>query len=276
MEALELLRMHRQRGVHDTAVQVASMTSALGFVPMNQDVLDVGCGQMLKHATWLAQGNRVMAIDQAVIPARPVNYIAMWRQNGPLRVAKTLGRRALGIDRRVRSDIARHLGVPDLALPDVATMDAGDMTFDDETFDLVYSISVFEHLEDPKSVVSEIKRVLRPGGFAYIHVHLYTSDTGAHDPRIMSGKRGDNLPYWAHLRSGYARHVRSNSYLNKWSLDQWRSLFDDMLPGGILRLSDRHPHLELALQTLRQTQELSEHTDEELLTESLAVVWQKP
>lgn len=42
--------------------------------------------------------------------------------------------------------------------------DAHKLPFGSETFDIVTAIEVLEHLEKPKKVFSEIRRVLKPGG----------------------------------------------------------------------------------------------------------------
>lgn len=42
--------------------------------------------------------------------------------------------------------------------------DAGSIPYPDETFDLVFADNVMEHLEDPVSVLKEIRRVLKPDG----------------------------------------------------------------------------------------------------------------
>jgi SAM-dependent methyltransferase len=42
--------------------------------------------------------------------------------------------------------------------------------FDDDAFDLVFSITVFEHVMDYDSALAEIRRVLKPGG---VSVHLF-------------------------------------------------------------------------------------------------------
>lgn len=51
--------------------------------------------------------------------------------------------------------------------------DAHDLKFKTETFDAVFAMEVLEHVVDPKKVLSEIKRILKKGGYA---VFLVPSD----------------------------------------------------------------------------------------------------
>ena len=48
--------------------------------------------------------------------------------------------------------------------------DAEHLPFDNETFDFVNLSEVIEHVESPERALSELKRVLKPGGFAYVSV----------------------------------------------------------------------------------------------------------
>jgi SAM-dependent methyltransferase len=55
----------------------------------------------------------------------------------------------------------------DLDCEDCGNVRRGDLAaipFPDAMFDIVYSRSVWEHLEDPQSVMAEIRRVLKPTG----------------------------------------------------------------------------------------------------------------
>lgn len=56
------------------------------------------------------------------------------------------------------------------ALPQAAcvTGDAGDLKFDDGTFDAAVSTQVYEYVADMPKALSELRRVLRPGGRALI------------------------------------------------------------------------------------------------------------
>lgn len=48
--------------------------------------------------------------------------------------------------------------------------DISILPFKDESIDLIISIAVLEHVPDPKQIVDEINRVLKPGGKIYIYI----------------------------------------------------------------------------------------------------------
>ena len=50
-----------------------------------------------------------------------------------------------------------------------------DLPFSDNSFDLVYSTNVIEHVTDPKKVISESIRVLKPGGYLQFVIPNYFS-----------------------------------------------------------------------------------------------------
>lgn len=52
----------------------------------------------------------------------------------------------------------------------ISSFSGRDLPFKDETFNLVFTSSTLEHIPDRKNAVSEIKRVLKPGGKAVIIV----------------------------------------------------------------------------------------------------------
>jgi len=61
-----------------------------------------------------------------------------------------------------------------LAFAEFATNElAPPLVYADATFDLVYSLSVFTHLDEPmqEAWMAELARVLKPGGLAYITTH---------------------------------------------------------------------------------------------------------
>ena len=179
------------------------------------------------------------------------------------------------LDAKFNKELCRQLGVARLPNPPVLQMNAEKMTFADATFDFIFSCSTFEHLADPGAVIDEVNRVLKPGGVAHISLHLYTSDSGCHDPRIYSGRR-DGLPLWSHLRPEHLPKVQGNAYVNKISLADWRELFTSKVPTVSLRTAEDSNHrLRAELASLRRAGELAEYTDEELLSIELVAIWKR-
>ncbi len=57
-----------------------------------------------------------------------------------------------------------HRGKVDIAA------DIGELPMQDKTLDLIFSSSVLEHVYDPEKAVSEMSRVVKPGGYAYAEI----------------------------------------------------------------------------------------------------------
>jgi len=72
-----------------------------------------------------------------------------------------------------------------------------DTKFPDASFDAVTMLDVIEHLADPRHVLAEVHRILRPGGVFYI----YTPDLSAPVARLMGrwwwGLRAAHLYYFS-------------------------------------------------------------------------------
>lgn len=61
--------------------------------------------------------------------------------------------------------------------------DAHDMPFEDNSFDAVLHVYVFEHLYNPQKAISEIYRVLKPGGYMLAvvpFIHPYHARKGGY------------------------------------------------------------------------------------------------
>ncbi len=65
-------------------------------------------------------------------------------------------------------------------------------------FDLVFSISTLEHVQDVDATLSEIARVLKPGGQALLTFEPVWSCSYGHHLHHF-GDCADLLPPWAHL-----------------------------------------------------------------------------
>lgn len=252
-----------------------------GATIVDKKTLIIGPGQTPREIAYLGLRNEVVGIDLDVIPQNPgiAGYMKMLKQNGPMRTLKTLARKSLGLDTKYANELRNQLGVDHLPRTTMQQMDAAKMTFEKESFDFVYSFSVFEHLPDPAGVLDETLRVLRPGGVAYISLHLYASEGGAHDIRIFSGNRA-SVPYWAHLRPEHEEKVQPNAYLNKLRVSEWEALFQQKMPGVHFEYEGFDPvskkELLEQLAQLRKAGELKDFSDEELMQVNIIAVWKKP
>ena len=250
----------------------------LGLELRDLDILEIGPGQFQAQMRYLALKNRVVGIDRDVITQRvaPFAYLKMLRTNGLRRTAKTLGRKLLGVDRQFASELKRQMGLQRLPTPRVIQMDACQMSFPDESFDFVYARSVFHHLPDPGAALDGITRVLRPGGAAYVLLHLYTSETGCLDPRIYTNRRNE-VQGWPHLRPALGTTLENeNTYLNKLRLHEWRTLFDSKMPHAKYFTTEADSATFELARTLQSQRELLDYSVEELTTNDFAVLWQKP
>jgi len=57
---------------------------------------------------------------------------------------------------------------------------AAQIPFPNNYFDVIVSINVMEHVDDPLSSLAECKRVLKPGGLFFLHFPPFYSPWGAH------------------------------------------------------------------------------------------------
>ena len=256
---------------------VAAIETLRGAPLMGCDVLEIGPGQSRLFLMATGLTNRALGVDMERMPDRlgPAALWRIWRQNGTLRMVKTLGRHVLGIDRRTRAELARQLGVrPAQLRTNIKQGNAQTLPFADASFDAVVSTSVFEHLKQPDRAAAEVARVLRPGGVAHMITHLYTSHTGAHDTRLFLDPHA--LPPWPHLRDGTRALVQPNAYLNEWRLADYRRVFEDHWPGQTDWLGIEDYPAQSDLDALRAAGELAGYADKELRASVLVTRWRKP
>ena len=71
--------------------------------------------------------------------------------------------------------------------------DAAELPFEDASFDLAFSFSTLEHVRQPRTVLTELRRVLRPGGFLYHGVDPWFSPSGGHALCTLDAP-------WGHVR----------------------------------------------------------------------------
>lgn len=240
-------------------------------------MLDVGPDGHLGMMRCLGRDNDVIGVDDAQLPEDPSlrDYVGLLMSASPARVAKNVVRRASGLDRRFLLSLSDRLGKTSFPPPRVLRMDPTQMTLASGELDLVYACSTFAHFPRPAAVLEEMRRVLAPGGIAYVSLRLWTSHAGQLDPRLLLEAR-PVPPFWPHLRPGYESTVVPDLGLNKIRLVDWERMFTETMPG--VRFAHERQDRELAapLRGLRALGELTAYSDDELLTANVVALWRKP
>ncbi len=133
----------------------------------------------------------------------PLLYYAIWHffcpvlmlVNGPRKIRKFIPARTPVLD--VGSGPERlgeeFVNVDIFPFPEVDIVaDAAHLPFADNSIPAIVSESVFEHVAQPLTVVSEIVRILKPGGFVYISlpfIHPYHASPDDFNRWTISGLR---------------------------------------------------------------------------------------
>ncbi|HWL05932.1 MAG TPA: methyltransferase domain-containing protein [Xanthobacteraceae bacterium] len=91
---------------------------------------------------------------------------------------------------------------------EIATIDArtASQTLGTSSVDAVFAVNLLEHLEDIPIALESINRILKPGGFVFLHGHpIWTSARGHHamlgyiGATFSFGAPNDPIPKWSHL-----------------------------------------------------------------------------
>jgi SAM-dependent methyltransferase len=174
---------------------------------------------------------------------RPLRILDL--ANGRLRpqylLLKAAGHQVYGIDLVNQPEsswvdmaysLARWIYIRKLGLTAEATAgqtlvcgDVAVLPFSDNSFDFVTSVAGFEHFLDVPSVVTELARVVRPGGLVWVGIHLFTSPSGGHNlslTEIPLRTIPAGVGPWDHLRR---RRLPFHVPLNEWRKDQYLETF---------------------------------------------------
>lgn len=118
----------------------------------------------------------------------------------------------------------------DLDMPTaMLKMDITNITFDDNTFDVIICNHVLEHVPDDRKAMSELYRVLKPGGWAILQTPMSNSplteeDLSITDPKERERRFGQD----DHVRTyGMDKKDRLESVGFKVRLDQFLMDLDD-------------------------------------------------
>jgi SAM-dependent methyltransferase len=203
--------MMRAWAAHDAEAYralVATVSALTGRPVTDLRVLDLGCGPNAPMTVLLAgAGCKVTGVDARVgvrwgLGLDLSRYTAYLKSAGLLRtVRKAAGE--LAYDRTYFRELARltSLDLHDRGL-DLREMDVQAPQLPAGEFDVIHSNATWEHIADVPAANRTVADALRPGGIAYIEIHLFPSLSGGHDlPWIVPGRTslGDVRP-WQHLR----------------------------------------------------------------------------
>jgi SAM-dependent methyltransferase len=242
-------------------------------------VLDVGCGLNTPMTLMLhSAGIPVTGIDRQIghrwgLGFRPARYGRYLKESG---LGRTI-RKAAGevvYDRTYYRTLSETLGMrlTEEGLP-LVKGDIETLPFESSSFDVVHSNATWEHVSNVRAATVEIARVLKPGGCAYLEMHLFPSLSGGHDlPWIVPGTiKLDGITPWRHLRD---RSWTEPVGLNRFRERDYRRVFEG-IPGVKIRdwqteFREGEPFL-----TDDILSELPDYTAEELTKRSIIVVLQR-
>jgi SAM-dependent methyltransferase len=134
-----------------------------------------GCGSLMRHRLVLLYLRDVLQLEQS---GSDVLHV------GP---AEALRQRLSSLD------TLRYISVDiDPALADLQA-DVTDLRFADDSFDFVLCVHVLEHVPEDQKAISELFRVLRPGGAALIQVPPSSLAVTREDPSVTDPAERERL-----------------------------------------------------------------------------------
>ena len=234
-------------------------------------VLDVGCGKSYWLSLLLAaEGAQVVGVDTESVDTHRgmAKYLHILRANGAERALRTAAWDMLfanGYYRELQRLAGRPLPHESVAL---RVYDGLHLPLADASVDLIVSHEVFEHISDVPAVLSDMARVLRPGGRIYIYIHNFTSLSGGHH---IAWKHPDTrpsrkVPPWDHLRE--RRFADIPSWLNGLREHEYRTMFERWFDIEEWRASEEEGR---GLMTPAIRNELAQYSERELLTKGFLV-----
>ena len=142
-----------------------------------------------------------------------------------------------GIAAFIRKRNPKSYQTGDLLKPDVDhQLDLQNISLPDKSFDVVICSHVLEHVPDDRKAMSELLRILRPGGLAVVMVPIEEGmDETYENPSVISN--GDRLIHFGqedHVRY-YGRDLRDRLREAGFALREWVAKEPFVLKNGLRR-----------------------------------------
>jgi SAM-dependent methyltransferase len=112
------------------------------------------------------------------------------------------------MSRRFRSIFGRYLSAGLTLAPVDCPADLTALPFANESCDFIFASHVLEHIKDDAKAISEIARVLKPGGIAVLPVPIgqeRTVEYAGPNPKENGHVRAPGLDYFDRYRKAFAR-----------------------------------------------------------------------
>lgn len=95
--------------------------------------------------------------------------------------------------------------------------DIQDIPLDDDTFDAILCSHVLEHVPDDRRAMRELRRVLKPGGWALVLVPIDSSRAETHEDPSITSRADRRREYWQedHVRlygRDFARRLEEEGF----------------------------------------------------------------
>jgi SAM-dependent methyltransferase len=193
---------------HEQSLAAFRADDVQPFLDLRQPrvILDLANGRLRPQYTLLrAAGHRVYGIDLINQPRRELTDASY-----------VVARRLFAWRQGIRSQIANG---------PLVNGTVNELPFASNTFELITSIAAFEHFLDVPKVVTEMERVIRPGGIVWICIHLFTTLSGGHNvslTQIPLQRVPRDVEPWDHLRK---RRLPFHVPLNEWRISHYLTCF---------------------------------------------------
>lgn len=138
----------------------------------------------------------------------------------------------------------------DLLAPNVDyQVDLQHLPFEECSYDLIYASHVLEHIPDDNKALSEIARILKPGGIAILPVPVVCEKTIEYpepNPNETEHVRAPGVDYYKRYEKFFSRvDVADSSDMNEchqtWIYEDRASMPNDHMPHRTPMFGERHP-----------------------------------